>query len=56
MKEAREHAERRALEDEQRGRITELDVPTDELPRLADGIDLGALYELAAELCDQGMA
>ncbi len=56
LKEAREHAERRALEDEQRGRITELDVPTYELPRLADGIDLGALYELAAELCDQGMA
>jgi anion-transporting ArsA/GET3 family ATPase len=56
LQEAREHAERRALEDEQRARITELDVPTYELPRLADGIDLGALYELAAELCDQGMA
>ena len=56
LTEAREHAERRALEDEQRKRITELDVPVYELPRLPDGIDLGALYELAAELTDQGMA
>ncbi len=56
LQEAREHAERRALEDEQRKRITALDVPTYELPRLPDGVDLGALYELAAELCKQGMA
>jgi anion-transporting ArsA/GET3 family ATPase len=53
---AREHAERRELEDEQRKRITALDVPTYELPRLPDGIDLSALYELAAELRRQGMA
>ncbi|HEX6247597.1 MAG TPA: ArsA-related P-loop ATPase [Nocardioidaceae bacterium] len=56
LTEAREHAERRALEDEQRERITALDVPTYELPRLADGIDLGGLYELAADLCEQGLA
>jgi anion-transporting ArsA/GET3 family ATPase len=56
LDEAREHAERRALEDEQRKRIAGLGVPTYELPRLADGIDLGGLYELAAELCRQGMA
>ncbi|MEO5711441.1 MAG: ArsA-related P-loop ATPase [Nocardioidaceae bacterium] len=56
LHEAREHAERRELEDQQRKRITELDVPTYELPRLPDGIDLGALYELAADLCKQGMA
>jgi hypothetical protein len=56
LEEAREHAERRALEDEQRKRIYELGVPTYELSRLADGIDLGGLYELAAELCRQGMA
>jgi anion-transporting ArsA/GET3 family ATPase len=56
LEEAREHAERRELEDEQRKRINALDVPTYELPRLPDGIDLGALYELAAELCKQGMA
>jgi anion-transporting ArsA/GET3 family ATPase len=56
LTEAREHSERRELEDEQRKRITVLDAPTYELPRLPDGVDLGALYELAAELCRQGMA
>ena len=56
LHEAREHAERRRLEDEQRARIGALGVPTYELPRLADGIDLGALYELAADLVEQGMA
>jgi anion-transporting ArsA/GET3 family ATPase len=56
LEEAREHAERRQLEDEQRGRIEELGVPRYELPRLPDGIDLGGLYELAARLCEQGMA
>jgi anion-transporting ArsA/GET3 family ATPase len=54
--EAREHAERRELEDEQRKRISGLDVPVFELPRLPDGIDLGGLYELASELRAQGMA
>jgi anion-transporting ArsA/GET3 family ATPase len=56
LTEAREHAERRALEDEQRERIAALGVPTYELPRLSDGVDLGGLYELAANLCEQGMA
>ena len=56
LDEARDHAERRRLEDEQRQRIAELDVPTYELRRMAGGIDLGALYELAAELCEQGLA
>ena len=56
LTEALEHSERRALEDEQRKHISELDVPVYELPRLADGIDLGGLYELAADLCEQGMA
>jgi anion-transporting ArsA/GET3 family ATPase len=56
LSEAREHAERRELEDEQRKRITAIDVPAYELPRLPDGIDLGALYELAADLCRQGLA
>jgi cellulose biosynthesis protein BcsQ len=56
LTEAREHAERRALEDEQRERIAGLGVPTYELPRLPDGIDLGGLYELAADLCEQGLA
>ena len=56
LTEARDHAERRELEDEQRKRINALDVPTYELPRLPDGIDLSALYELAADLCKQGLA
>jgi anion-transporting ArsA/GET3 family ATPase len=56
LEEARSHAERRELEDEQRERIAELDVPTYELTGLSEGIDLGSLYELAAELREQGMA
>jgi len=56
LDEAREHAERRGLEDAQRKRINGIDAPTYELPRLPDGIDLSALYELAAELRKQGMA
>ncbi len=55
LEEARDHAERRALEDDQRLRIGELDAPTYELARLADGIDLGGLYELAADLREQGL-
>jgi anion-transporting ArsA/GET3 family ATPase len=56
LTEAREHAERRSLEDEQRKTIGSLDAQTYDLPRLTDGVDLGGLYELAAELCEQGMA
>ena len=56
LSEGREHAERRALEDEQRKRIGKLDAPVYELERLPDGIDLGSLYELAADLREQGMA
>lgn len=54
--EAREHAERRGLEDEQRKHISDFDVPTYELPRLTGGVDLGGLYELAANFCEQGMS
>ena len=56
LDEARAHAERRQLEDEQRARIATLGVPTYELARLPEGIDLGSLYELAADLREQGMA
>jgi anion-transporting ArsA/GET3 family ATPase len=56
LSDARDHAERRSLEDEQRRRVERLEVPSYELPRLADGMDLGCLYELAAELREQGMA
>ncbi len=56
MAEARDHAERRALEDAQRQVVAALDVPTYELPRLPGGVDLGGLYELAADLGKQGLA
>jgi anion-transporting ArsA/GET3 family ATPase len=55
LDEARDHAERRALEDSQRTVVEGLDVPTYELPQLVGGIDLGALYELATLLRDQGL-
>ncbi len=51
-----EHAERRALETAQRALVADLGVPTYELPRLPTGVDLGALYELAGHLREQGMA
>ena len=56
LDEAHDHAERRALEDSQRALVGKLDVPTYELPRLPQGIDLGALYELAGTLREQGLA
>ncbi|GAB2971925.1 ArsA-related P-loop ATPase [Nocardioides montaniterrae] len=56
LTEARDHAERRALEDAQRAVVAEMGVPTYELPHLAGGVDLGALYELAGLLRAQGMA
>jgi len=56
LTEAAEHAERRALEEEQRTVVTGLGVPTYELQRIAGGIDLGCLYQLAADLKGQGMA
>ena len=56
LTEGREHAERRALETSQRALVAELGVPTYELPRLPQGVDLGALYELAGYLRDQGLA
>jgi anion-transporting ArsA/GET3 family ATPase len=56
LAEARDHAERRALEDSQRVLVDDLGVPAYELPRLAPGVDLGGLYELAGHLLDQGLA
>src|SRR4249919_2666811 len=56
LDEARDHAERRALENSQRAVVETLEVPSYELPLLVGGIDLGGLYELAALLRDQGMA
>jgi len=56
LSEARDHAERRALEDTQRALVEKLEVPTYELPLLVGGIDLGALYERAGMLRDQGIS
>lgn len=56
LAEAADHAERRALEDSQRALVAELGVPSYELPRMAGGIDLGGMYELAGLLREQGMA
>jgi anion-transporting ArsA/GET3 family ATPase len=56
LAEAHDHAERRGLEDAQRELVRRLDAPTYELPRMPGGVDLGALYELAASLKDQGLA
>lgn len=55
LTEARLHAERRALEDAQRARVAALDASVFELPRLAGGVDLGGLYELAATLREEGI-
>jgi anion-transporting ArsA/GET3 family ATPase len=55
LAEAADHAERRELEDTQRALVEALDAPTYELPRLAAGVDLGGLYELAASLKAQGL-
>jgi anion-transporting ArsA/GET3 family ATPase len=56
LTEAKAHADRVALEIQERAAVAVLDRPTYELPRLADGIDLAALYELGAELSAQGAA
>ncbi len=56
LDEARDHAVRRGLEDAQRKLVKGMGVPAYELPRLAQGVDLGGLYELAAGLRDQDMA
>jgi uncharacterized membrane protein (UPF0136 family) len=44
------------MEREERKELVALKRPTYELPALVSGIDLGALYGLAAELTKQGAA
>ena len=56
LDEARDHAVRRQLEDEQRALVAAEALPTYELPRIAGGIDQGALLEMAQLLREQGMA
>ncbi|WP_240641497.1 ArsA-related P-loop ATPase [Nocardioides ferulae] len=55
LAEAADHAERRALEDAQREVVQGLGVPIFELAREPAGIDLGSLYDLAAELREGGL-
>jgi hypothetical protein len=50
--EGRAHLARQRLQDEQRERLDEGDAPVLDLPWLRDGIDLGALFELAQALRD----
>jgi anion-transporting ArsA/GET3 family ATPase len=54
--EAVDHAARIALEETERARIVALGRPVYDLPFLAGGIDLAALYELSDMLHEQGMA
>jgi anion-transporting ArsA/GET3 family ATPase len=56
LSEASEHAARVALEKSGRRTLQGLDRPTYELPLLAEGVDLGGLYQLAEQLCRQGAA
>jgi anion-transporting ArsA/GET3 family ATPase len=49
---AREHAQRVELEASERTRLAAAKAPVVELPYLDDGVDLGALYELADTLRD----
>ncbi|MFF9395551.1 ArsA family ATPase [Streptomyces griseoluteus] len=56
LAQAAEYAERHALEQEQRAVLGELDLPVDELPLLAEDMDLTGLYELALELRKQGLS
>ncbi|MCZ4499931.1 MAG: arsA 3 [Marmoricola sp.] len=56
VSEGRDHAERRKLEDSQRAVVEHAGVPTYELPKLSGGADMAGLYELAADLIEQGLA
>ncbi len=56
LAEGQGHAARVRMEKRERRQLAGLDRPIYELPALATGVDLGALYELAARLSDQGAA
>ncbi|MGZ6855334.1 MAG: ATPase, partial [Mycobacteriaceae bacterium] len=49
-----QHAARVGAEQANRARLREAGAQMVELPALADGVDLGALYELAEVLNEQG--
>jgi anion-transporting ArsA/GET3 family ATPase len=54
--EGADHAERVALEARERDNLEGLQRPTYELPYLPDGVDVGALYDIAEQLRSQGIA
>jgi anion-transporting ArsA/GET3 family ATPase len=54
--EGADHAERVALEQRERDNLEGLERPTYELPYLPDGVDVGALYDIAEQLRSQGIA
>ncbi|UGY92370.1 ArsA-related P-loop ATPase [Streptomyces gobiensis] len=56
LSQAREHAQRVAMERDRRAEIADLELPTYELELLWDGVDLAGLYDLAGELRKQGVA
>jgi anion-transporting ArsA/GET3 family ATPase len=56
LAEAAGHGARVRMERDERKELIALERPTYELPALATGIDLGALYGLAAKLTEQGAA
>ncbi len=53
--EAADHAQRVELEQQQRERLADIGRPTMELPFAAGGLDLGALYTLAATMRENGV-
>jgi len=55
-RELTEHARHVELQDHERTELEEAGQPIYELPMIAEGIDLAALYRLAEELRDQGAA
>ena len=56
MVEGAEYLQREELEARERGLLASLDEPLLQLPLKSGGIDLGALYELAADLRRQGLS
>ncbi len=55
LTESIEHASTLSAQVESAAQLDELDVARMSLPMLADGVDLGGLYELAAKLAEQGV-
>ena len=55
LAEGRDHVDRLALQDAQRAILAKTGIRPAELPLLPDGVDLGALDELATALAEQGL-